>query len=346
MRVIWLELNGQVGDSEVMPEYSTAIVFLAAFLIDAVAGDPQYGMHPVRLAGRMIGSMERICLKAGLKKKFGGFCLTVASISAAVGLYLLLRMGLSSLNPLLTLALDTYVVYSSFALKDLFNHAIPVAEALEKEDLPAAREHVNMMVGRECSGLDRYAVARAAAESVSENFIDSFFAPVFWFGAGALLAVLPGFDSAATGVAALLVYRITNTLDAMIGYRDRHYAQFGTFAAKLDDTLTFLPARLSIIVLAPAALISGLNCKSGIKVFFNDRLKHESPNSAHAESFAAGALGLRLGGSTHYPRGVVNKPWLGNGAELAEPGHIRHACRLIASAGWITAAFAVIILCL
>jgi adenosylcobinamide-phosphate synthase len=181
-------------------------------------------------------------------------------------------------------------------------------------------------------------------ESVAESFVDGFLSPVFWFIiACTLTARFTHFHPVIGGIIATLVYRTTNTLDSMIGYKNEMYRNFGTFAARLDDVLNFIPARISLSVLVPAALILRLNIKTATKTFIQDRKKHASPNSAHTESFVAGALGIRLGGPTEYAHGIVEKPWLGDGTPDVQSSHIYTVCKLITFAGWITVIFCAIV---
>jgi adenosylcobinamide-phosphate synthase len=253
--------------------------------------------------------------------------------------YLLLRSLCFRAHPYAAVACDLWVVYSCLALQDMVHHARPVATALEAGDLPAARTAVQRIVGRDAAVLDAPGVARAAVESVAESFVDGFFAPVCWFVTGALVAHVAGVDPLRSAILTMLVYRTVNTLDSMVGYRDERYLLFGRCSARLDDVLNFIPARLSLLILSLAASSCRLDSRSGWRVARRDRLKHESPNSAHTESFAAGALGLKLGGPLRYDDGLLEKPWLGDGTPLAQPGDIRTVCRFMQWAGaWSIAA--------
>jgi len=228
------------------------------------------------------------------------------------------------------------MVYSCVALRDLMKHAKPIIEALDMTNLPAARKALQEIVGRDASVLDAHGVARAAVESVSEGFLDGVFSPMIWYVFGAAYAFLAHLSPLPWAVTAMLVYRATNTLDSMVGYQNERYLRFGRVSAKLDDVLNFIPARLAVPVLFVASAVCGLNSRAGWQTALRDRLKHESPNSAHTESFAAGALGLRLGGPLRYPDGNVEKPWLGDGSPDATAKDIRSVCRLVLCAGWIS----------
>jgi len=299
----------------------------AAFVLDLFAGDPVYALHPVRLAGRLINWLERHLRRGNLAGFLGGTILLVATNCVMAAGYILLRWIAGRIHPAAVWTLDVFALYSCIALKDLHDHARPVALALGAGNLPAARDAVARMVGRDVTVLDAPGVARAAVESVAESFPDGFLAPVFWY------TVFATTGSAEAAVLAALVYRTTNTLDSMVGHRNEKYEWFGKASARVDDVLNFIPARISIPFLWAAAVLIGWDAREGRRVAWRDRLKHESPNSAHAESFMAGALGLKLGGPTAYADGIVEKPWLGNGTDSATVEHIMAACRLIFYAG-------------
>lgn len=319
-----------------MLDYHLILVLAGAFILDALIGDPCYPFHPVRLTGGMISGLKKLFFEIELKNAFAGALLSVVTVLLVLNIYILLRILTEMLHTYATLALDIFAVYSVIALKDMTRHAKPVAQSLEESDIDKARKALARIVGRDPAVLDKHGIARAAVESVSESFVDGFFAPVFWYAVAASIAHFTALYSPSVPVGAMLAYRTVNTLDSMIGHKSEEFRKFGTFAAKLDDILNFLPARLAIIILIPAAAACRLDVKQGIKIAKRDRLKHESPNSAHAESFVAGALGLKLGGATKYPHGMVEKPWLGDGTPDAIPDQIITACRLVACAGWIT----------
>ncbi len=321
-----------------------ATLLILAFSLDCFLGDPQYPLHPVRIIGKAVTTLKNLLFEMKLNGFFSGLLLTVIMILVTLNIYIILRSLLEILHPLAPIPLDIFLIYSSIALKDMVKHAMPIAESLDKNNLQEARANVDKIVGRDCSNLDKDNVARAAVESVAENYVDGFFAPLFWFTAATFLYRYTWLSPAVTGVMAILIYRVINTMDAMIGHKNEEYRRFGTFAARFDDVLNFIPARLSLIVLTPAAFICRLNVKQAVRTFFRDRLKHESPNSAHAESFVAGALNLKLGGPTQYPYGTVEKPWLGDGTPDATPDQIRTACKLITLAGWISVVICLIIL--
>ncbi len=314
------------------------LTLLAALLLDQCLGDPVYACHPVRLIGRLIAPLETGLRRVRLGNTCGGVLLAVLVPVFSLGAYLALRRAAGLVHEVAATAVDVFVLYSCLALRDLLVHARPVNDALTAGDIAAARAALRRIVGRDVTRLDASGVARAAVESVSESFVDSLFAPLFWFCAGTGVALATGWPPATSAVGSVLVYRCINTLDSMVGYRNERYARFGWASARLDDVLNFLPARLSLAPLFLAAWLCRFDARGGWRVAMRDRLKHASPNSAHAESFAAGALGVRLGGPTVYPGRTVEKPWLGSEGRVAGHEDIAGACRLVRCAGWISAA--------
>lgn len=324
-----------------------ALVLLIAVIADFTLGDPAYALHPVRLMGKAIGVTDTFLRRHGLTGYGGGLLLLVSMLGLFSSATLLLFFAVKTMGSSAEMTLAIFLFYSTIALKDMFNHAGPVAKALRQQDLTLARNEVQKIVGRDASLLDEAGVARAAVESVAEGFVDGFLSPLFWFAMGALAAGAMHMDPATSGVAAAVGFRITNTLDSMVGYRNQRYARFGTASARLDDVLNFLPARLSIPILTCAALVAGMDAQACRRIGMQDRLKHASPNAGHAESCVAGALGIRLGGPTTYPHGTVDKPWMGDHDNAVDGTTIERSCQLIRTAGWISLAlfFTALLLC-
>lgn len=321
-----------------------ALILLTAFVLDALLGDPIYLLHPVRLMGHTIALIEKNLRAWHCSGICGGGLLAITVLGFTAAAYWGLRHCLACLHEWVAFSFDIFMVYSCIALRDLLNHAQPIVAALDRHDLSEARQTVQKVVGRDATVLDVHGVARAAVESMAEGFLDGFFAPLSWyvFGAGlALLSHQPPIPWAVTGI---LVYRAANTLDSMAGYQNEQYLYFGRTSAKLDDVLNFVPARLAILFLFLGSVLCGLNSRAGWKTALRDRLKHLSPNSAHTESFTAGALAIRLGGPSRYPHGIVEKPWLGTGSPDATSQDIRSAGRLVLCASWISILTSVIVL--
>jgi adenosylcobinamide-phosphate synthase len=316
--------------------YELTVVIFVAFLADLLIGDPRYRYHPVRIIGRCIAMIEATLRSHGLNGKLGGLLLLLAAEIATLAGYLISSLSLRALYPLLGLGFDIFICYSCLALKDLLDHVRGVIHALEVANLPEARQSISLVVGRDVRYLDEEGVCRAAVETLAENFVDGFFSPIFWYVVGGLAGFLTGTATVLTAVGCMLAFKVVSTLDSMVGYKTPEFLRLGWAGARMDDLMNFIPARLSLIILFGGAWFSGLKALEGLRVAMRDRLKHDSPNSAHAESFAAGALGINLGGSTRYPEGLRDRPWLGDGAGSPGPGHIRQAARLLRYSAWMT----------
>jgi len=212
-------------------------------------------------------------------------------------------------------AIEALIVAILLAQKSLFTHVAAVAAALQRDGLAAGRSAVAAIVGRDPESLDEHGVARAAIESLAENFSDGVVAPALWY---ALLG-LPG----------LFAYKTASTLDGLIGHRSPRHADFGWAAARLDDLLNLAPARLAGVLLGCAALVTPrASSRAAIATMLRDAGKHRSPNAGWPEAAAAGALGLALAGPRRTGGVVVQEPWLGQGRARATPGDMAMALRL------------------
>ncbi|AZI37774.1 cobalamin biosynthesis protein CobD [Caenibius tardaugens NBRC 16725] len=208
------------------------------------------------------------------------------------------------LQRLLGWPLAALFAWPGLAQRSLYSHVRAVAQALERRDMPGARKAVGMIVGRDTAALDEAGVSRAAIESLAESFCDGVVAPLFWL----LVLGLPG----------IWAYKAINTADSMIGHREERWRAFGWAAARTDDVMNFVPARL-------AGLLVCLIGPGGWRILWRDASNHASPNAGWPEAAMAGVLGLRLAGPLAYDGVVSQKPWIGEGARAAEPGDIRRA---------------------
>jgi adenosylcobinamide-phosphate synthase len=222
--------------------------------------------------------------------------------------------------------LETLIVAVLLAQKSLLDHVHRVVVALRENGVPAGREAVAMIVGRDVARMERSDIARAAVESSAENFSDGTIAPAFWY----LVCGLPG----------LLVYKIVNTADSMIGHRNDTYLQFGFAAARLDDVLNYIPARLSAALIALVAPLQGGSTFDTAATIARDASSHASPNAGWPETAVAGALDIALGGPRSYGDERLHAPWLnGEGEHDISGTHIEAATNLIETA-WFAALIA------
>lgn len=268
----------------------TTLGLLAAVLLDLVFGEPRRG-HPLVLFGRFAMFMERVGYGDARYKGIVAWC---AAVLPWTVLAWALSAGLAMVSPWASLAFNAFVLYLAVGHRSLGEHARPVAQSLRERDLPAARRAVSRMVSRDTVALDEERVAAAATESVLENGADAIFGALFWF------VVL--------GAPGAVLYRLANTLDAMWGYRTSHYMRFGWAAARIDDLLNFLPARLTA---ATYALCGDAACAWRC---WRGQARHwDSPNAGPVMAAGAGALRVRLGGPAPYHGVMEERPLLGEG---------------------------------
>lgn len=263
-------------------------------LLDVLCADPAR-RHPVAGFGQFAARLERRLWRPGW---FAGAAYAGLLAVAAVGPAGWLERS-TRRRPMLRLPVVAATTWLVLGGRSLATHACAVRTALGAGDLAAARRRLPALCGRDPQLLDAAGLVRATVESVAENTSDAVVAPLVWGALGGL----PG----------LLGYRAANTLDAMVGHRTPRYARFGTPAARLDDVLNWLPARLTALLVAVCSPLVGGRPAASWRVCRRDAGRHPSPNAGWPEAAFAGALGVRLGGPTAYPHGVQNRPWLGDG---------------------------------
>ncbi|MDK2897137.1 MAG: adenosylcobinamide-phosphate synthase [Candidatus Atribacteria bacterium] len=239
--------------------------------------------------------------------------------------YFLLRSYLRQAFFLGFFLVEVFLIFNFLSLRTLLRRGGEVQVALQRGDLPRARAGLRHLVGRDTEHLSQWEVVRGCLESLAENFNDGVVAPLFY------IFFLGGLGG--------LIYKATNTLDSMLGYRDYRYFFFGFASAKLDDILNFLPARLSVFPLSLAAFILGYSGWGALRVALRDARLHPSPNSGWPESTLAGALGVRLGGVNYYQGKREERPFLGDPIKELTSGRIGEALSLIKIAGWLTVGF-------
>jgi adenosylcobinamide-phosphate synthase len=227
--------------------------------------------------------------------------------------------------------IQVIIGFYCLSARSLIDAAIEVRKYLDANDLPGARKALSMIVGRDTANLDEAGVVCATVETVAENITDGIISPLIYFALG--------------GPVAAIAFKAVSTMDSMIGYKNERYRRFGTCAARLDDMLNFTPARITAFILIPlAAIITGHNWKKAFQIAIRDRLKHESPNSAHGEAAMAGALGIRLGGGAFYSGVFSSRPYLGDGERTANRRDISGACRVTVAVTVLVVAVILLIL--
>jgi len=301
-------------------DQTTLVILVVALAFDALVGDPdrlwRHAPHPVVVIGRLIDVLDRGLNRERLpdtvRRLFGLATVTilVAATFMAGWLVEALLMALP-FGWVLTAAVASVLI----AQRSLYEHVAPIGQALAAGDIHQARKAVSLIVGRDPARLDGSGIARAAIESTAENASDGVVAPAFWFA----LFGLPG----------LVAYKAINTADSMIGHRSPRHEAFGWAAARLDDLVNLIPARLCGLLFALAAPIAGGRIGTALATMGRDARLHRSPNAGWPEAATAGALGIALAGPRAYASGTVEDPFLNpEGRRHADARDIERALRL------------------
>ncbi len=298
---------------------------LVACLADGLMGDPVYTLHPIRLLGAWGQMWEKIVFDYRLDGHFGGIIHWMVVVGGALLVWWTLHRLLTLWHPWMAWAWDVFVAYSLLCLRDLLVHGRRVLKSLD--DLPKARQQVAMLVGRDTDQLDLAGVVRATIESLSENLTDGVLTPLW----ALCLFGLPG----------LILVKAISSLDSMVGYRNVRYRRFGWAAARSDDIVHWLPARLSVFLIALAAALLRLHPRLAISAARRWHGMLASPNSGWSEAACAGALRVRLVGPIRYQGELVNEAFMGDDAWPADldGSHLDQALRLILVSGLLALAF-------
>lgn len=301
--------------------------FIAGFVLDLLIGDPHFIPHPVRLIGSLISFCDkRLNCDAGYnisEKKLNlikykrGMLLAFTVIFATFAISVIIIVAAYSINLYAGVIAEAVMTWQILATKCLRVESMRVYDALRTDGVDAGRRAVSMIVGRDTSVLDAAGVTRAAVETIAENTSDGVIAPMLYTAIG--------------GPVLGFVYKAVNTMDSMLGYKNDKYMYFGRFAARLDDVVNFIPARISAYLMIGAAFIGGrqFDGRNAYRIFKRDRFNHASPNSAQTESVCAGALRVRLAGDAVYFGKLVKKKYIGDRLREIEYEDIKRANRLM-----------------
>ena len=292
-----------------------ALQIIMALLLDAIFGDPRGIPHPVAGIGRLISFYEKFFYGRGGSKVGGAMLCAAVLVTVGAAVSLVLSFA-AFMGEWAYAAVNIYLLYAAIAFKSLKDESAPVARLLAEGDLEGARRQVGRIVGRDTDRLSESGVVRAAVETIAESYIDGIVSVLFYMALGSLC-----------GHAALFawLFKAASTMDSMIGYDDERYHDFGYAAAKLDDALNFIPARLGGVIAVAAGALANMDYKRAWRIFLRDRRNHKSPNSAHGESVFAGLLGIQLGGGAFYGGEWEPRPTLGDDLREPEPDDIFRA---------------------
>jgi adenosylcobinamide-phosphate synthase len=274
----------------------TITAFIIGAALDLIIGDPQWLPHPIRGIGLLISSLERL-LRKFRYERLGG-CTLVCGVLFIVSTIVILTLRFGGV------IIAAYWIFTCLAVRSLDQESHKVIEALRRGDLDQARLLVGRLVGRDTNHLSESDIVRAVFETVAENMSDAIVAPLFY------LVIL--------GVPGMVAYKAVNTMDSMIGYKNDRYIRFGWAAARLDDLVNYIPARITAGFIVLGAAISRLRWRSAIRMILRDARLQPSPNAGYPEAALAGALGVRLGGLNYYFGRPVQKPHLGDPVEDLE----------------------------
>ncbi len=280
---------------------------IIGFILDAIFGDPAWLPHPIRLFGSAISLGEKR-LNSESYRKFKG---VILSSTLVVGIFLFLLIFLKLINEFeyLKIIISSLLVFYGLANHSLIKESVLVIQKLNKNGVESARKQLSMIVGRDTKNLSENEIRIAILETLSENLSDGVIAPLLYYFIG--------------GIPAMFAYKMVNTLDSMVGYKNQRYKNFGWFAAKLDDIMNFIPARLTALLM----VLVTFNFR-GLKFIFKYGSKHSSPNAGYPEAALAGILNCRFGGSNNYHGVLVEKPYIGKNPRTVTNIDIYKACAI------------------
>ena len=294
---------------------SAGYILPAAFLLDLILGDPLWFPHPVRWMGQAICVLESHFRKIPVNLVFSGFLFSIFLILGTWSLTAIMLLLAQRVNPALSVFFEIIIIYCAVSVRSLKLSALAVNDALKRNDLTAARKAVSHIIGRDVDSLSETGVASGAVESVAENLVDGVISP--------LLFALVG------GAPLAMAFKMINTLDSMIGYKNEKYLAFGKAAARIDDMANFIPARLSVPVIAFSAQILLRKGRVAFLTGVKEGANHTSPNAGYPEASFAGALGVKLNGPNYYGGNRIEKPFIGIRFKRPESFHIQKACDLM-----------------
>lgn len=278
----------------------TVAVFIGAYIIDIIVGDPRWFPHPVAIIGgwtRFVEGKIRARITRASEKKGGivlWFSVVIPIFFITYGI-IKISLSLGALCGMITTAL---LASLTLATRSLYEESKSVMNALRCEDMEGARKNLSMIVGRDTADLDDAGILRAVIETVSENLSDGIVAPMFYLAVG--------------GLPLAMTYKAVNTLDSMVGYKDAKYMDIGCFSAKMDDVLNWIPARITGFIIVIASFILRFNWRDSWRIMRRDGRNHTSPNSGIPEAAVAGALGIQIGGENIYSGEIIRKPTIGD----------------------------------
>lgn len=308
------------------------LALCAGVLLDFIIGDPYVIPHPIRFIGNLISRLEKLLYKNISKKEisvkdtlvkdildkellFRGRILVIAVVCISTFIPAVILLVLYNIHMYAGFLAETIMCWQILAAKSLKKESMKVYDALKEGDIEKSRYALSMIVGRDTLALDETKIIKAAVETVAENTSDGEIAPMIFIAIG--------------GPVLGFFYKAVNTMDSMVGYKNDKYLYFGRCAAKLDDILNYVPARISGVLMIVACFFTRMDIKSAYRIWRRDGRNHASPNSAQTEAVTAGALGIQLAGNAYYFGKLYEKPTIGDAKREAEFEDILRANRLL-----------------
>jgi len=300
-------------------------VFIA-YIIDLLIGDPRHLPHPVILIGKCISLLEsfiRRLFSSPGTLKWSGVVIVIVIVGGSYASTVILLKLLALVHPLLAYLTGIWLISTTIAARGLSRAGRDIYILLNEGKLQAARQQVGMVVGRDSDRMESADISRATVETIAENTVDAVVAPLFY----AFVA----------GPSGAMAYRAANTLDSMLGYKDERYLYLGWAAAKFDDIVNYIPARVTGFLMLLATWLTGRDVKGGLRAMLKDAARHPSPNAGIPESMVAGALRIRLGGLNYYRGKPSFRAYMGSSCSVILPGHIRSAIDLMLLTSFLAA---------
>ena len=309
--------------------FGSISTLIIGFGIDLLVGDPRVLYHPVRFIGLMIDFFEKVFRKlfriGEQGEKVAGYFLLICVVLFSMAIPLIILIIAYRAEFWIGFVLEAFMCYQIFATKALKDESMKVYEKLREGDLQGSRFAVSMIVGRDTDNLDFKGITKATVETIAENTADGVIAPLFYMIIG--------------GPVLGFAYKAVNTLDSMVGYKNKEYINFGRASARFDDVVNYIPARISACIMIFSSWLAGFNCKNAYKIYRRDRYNHKSPNSAQTEAVVAGALEIELAGDAMYFGELYKKPKIGDPIREIEALDIKKTNRLL----YLTAIIAMVL---
>lgn len=308
------------------------LTMAVAFLLDTLIGDPRTRLHPVVLMGNLISALEKLLYRAAdgsTAKLIKGAILVATMIGTSWAIGFEIEKFSRSLG---TMTMQVFIEGLTLAFmispRSLAEAGREIHDLLMIGNIAEARRKVGWIVGRDTDRLTESEIVRATVETISENTVDGIISPLFFYLIG--------------GLPLAMAYRAANTMDAMLGYKNEKYLYFGRAAARLDDVLNLIPARLTAMLFITSAAVLNLDYKNALHMVRRDASKHPSPNGGYAEAAVAGALNIRLGGFNSYFGRQTFRAYMGEATEILAANHILLAIRMMYTATILFLTFALI----